>query len=72
MKKKSLYFSIYNEEVIDNDLELETIADNVKELINYLEIPKSTLYDLGIKKEYGLRVYVTINDKKYVIIVDKD
>lgn len=70
--KKKLYFSIYNEEPIDKDLELETIADDIKELINYLEVPKSTLYRLGIKKEYGLKIYITINNKKYVIIVDKD
>lgn len=72
IKKKQLFFSIYNEEDIDKDLELETIADTINELINYLGVPKSTLYDLGIKKQEGLRKYITIKDKKYLIIVDKD
>lgn len=72
MIKKRLFFSIYNEEEIDKDLELETIVDNIKELSRYLEKPKSTLYDLGIKKKEGLRKYINIKDKKYLIIVDKD
>lgn len=72
IKKKQLFFSIYNEEEIDKDLELETIADTINELINYLGVPKSTLYDLGIKKQEGLRKYITIKDKKYLIIVDKE
>ena len=70
--RKSLYFSIYNEEVIDKDFELETIANDFKELIHYLGVSRSTLNSKGVKKEYGLRVYITINDKKYLIIVDKD
>ena len=72
IKKKQLFFCIYNEEEIDKDLELETIADTINELINYLGVPKSTLYDLGIKKQEGLRKYIIIKDKKYLIIVEKD
>ena len=72
MKKKTLFFCIYNEEEIDKDLELETIADDIQELSIYLNKPKRTLYDLGIKKQLGKRVYLKIKDKQYVIIVDKD
>ena len=72
IKKKQLFFCIYNEEEIDKDLELETIADTINELINYLGVPKSTLYDLGIKKQEGLKKYIIIKNKRYLIIVDKD
>lgn len=70
--KKCLFFSVYNEEEIDKDLELETIADTIEELSRYLEKPKRTLYSLGIKKKENLRKYIEIKDKKYLIIVDKD
>ena len=72
IKKKRLFFCIYNEEEIDKDLELETIADNIEELSIYLEKSKSTLYDLGIKKKEGLRKYINIKTKRYLIIVEKD
>ena len=72
VKKRKLFFCIYNEEEIDKDLELETIADNIKELIKYLGISKSTLYEFGIKKREGLRKYIDIKNKRYLIIVDKD
>lgn len=72
LKKEKLFFCIYNEEEIDKDLELETIADDMKELSVYLEKSKSSLYEFGIKKKAGLRKYIKIKNKKYLVIVEKD
>lgn len=72
MKKSDLFFSVYNEETIDKDLEIEATLDNIKELSRFLNKPVRSLYDLGIKKEKGLRTYLIIDEKKYLIIVDRD
>lgn len=72
MIKSSLFFSVYNIEKIDNDLELEAILDTIKDLCKYLNKPKRTLYNLGIRKNVGIRKQIKIDNKEYMIIVDKE
>lgn len=71
MEKSNYFFSIYNEEKIDNDLEIEAIIDNMQQLEHFFRKSKRTLYNMGIKKKKNLHVYVTIDGKEYLIIVDK-
>ena len=70
MKKKCLFFSVYEEIELDNDLEIKMTADNIKELQNYFNRTEKSLYNLGIRKKKDLRQKITIDNKNYVIIVD--
>ena len=72
MKSNKLFFCVYNEEEIDNDLEIEAVLNDFKELCSFLNKSRSALNNLGVKKEKGLKTYINIKNKKYLIIVDKD
>lgn len=70
MKKKCLFFSVYEEVELDNDLEIKMTADNIKELQGYFNRTEKSLYNLGIRKKKDLRQKITIDNKNYVVIVD--
>jgi hypothetical protein len=72
MKKNRLYFNIYIENELENDIELVGSADNMEALSFYFQRNKSRLYDLGVKKVKGLRIHLNIDGEKYLVIVDKD
>lgn len=72
MKKKSLYFSLYIKNELENDIEIVGTFNDIKELQEFFEKSKSYLYSLGINKQKGLRVELKVNNIDYYIVVDQD
>lgn len=72
MHKKDLYFSLYVNDELENDIEIKGTFNTIEELRKYLEVSTHFLYENGIHKKKNLKISFKLNDTTYTIIVDKD